>query len=571
MLPPPNGATPPGAAAGPTRNDAPKRRPLRAALLGVILLAALAAAATLPGMWRETERREAFLPQLEAQSARDPDNGPLLVVVGARRMEAGENDGAAAALRAALADGESGDAIWEALAASVAASGDRARALGDLRLGLKTLPDSLSLQNALARARAEDPQAPPPVLAQAIGPDGAAPLLARYAVGSRLNGLALWWGRLHPDAGGTATRSALALERPGDAQTQRLWGEALLQNRRLAEAGPALGLALSLSPSSPATNLDIADYLIRAGRPGDALLQYVATLKLRPDWIPALMGLGELALKAERPPLAGPAFERATIIAPRNADAWVGLGRAYMDSGSGDKGKSLAAFAEAARLAPDRTDFLPDYANALRLNDRWDEAEAVLRRRLAAVPTDSFCHFLLGLTLSDNNPTPTRDAEAEAETREALRLAPDTPKASVQLAGMLLRRGQAREALPFLTKALAAEPYNEKTTKILARAYQQSGQTQLAAQLGARADALTRDQQQLLVLQVKVGASAPDATLLKQLAALYRRVGSVDKAEREEAMVRLLKSDPKQAAAQIRSFGALYRSVLPIAPAAPPK
>ena len=144
--------------------------------------------------------------------------------------------------------------------------GDRTRAIADLRLAVKALPSSLALQGALAQARSTDPAAPPAALALAIAPQGPTPLLNQYAAGSFLNPLAQWWGRRHPDQSGFATRQAWAGSRPGDARAQRLWGEALLENRRLPEAGAALSLALSLDPSSPDTHLALAQSCIKAAR-----------------------------------------------------------------------------------------------------------------------------------------------------------------------------------------------------------------------------------------------------------------------------------------------------------------
>src|SRR6185437_9129766 len=50
-----------------------QRRPKRAALfLFFLLIVAFAAAWVLPNAWRETTRREAYLPELEAQAKRSP-------------------------------------------------------------------------------------------------------------------------------------------------------------------------------------------------------------------------------------------------------------------------------------------------------------------------------------------------------------------------------------------------------------------------------------------------------------------------------------------------------------------
>lgn len=529
--------------------------------MAVALLLVFAAAATLPAMWRETQRREAYLPQLEAQAARTSDDGPLLALVGAHRMAAGENAGAADALRQAVADGESNDIVWEALAANAAATGDRTRALADLRLGLKTLPSSTALQGALARARAEDANAPPPVLAQAIAPDGPAPLLARYAAGSRLNGLAEWWGRRRPDGSGFATRQAWARERPGDAQAQRLWGEALLRNRRLAEAGPALALALSLAPASPAANLALGDYYAQAGDAPKASLQYLACLRLRPGWLPALLGFGAASLQNGKVPYGISAFTRATQVAPQSADAWIGLGQAQLKTAVAF-GPAVDAFQTAARLAPARTDYFNEYADALRRFGRAPEAEAMLRRRVQAAPDDALAHYLLGLILRDTDPTPARVAEAEAQTRESLRLSPHNPMAGTQLGQILLDAGRTNEAVALFEDARARDPFDQKLLLVLTRAYQRQGRPAQAAEASARARALLADQERASVLVDAARRTPMDAGLHRQLAVLYARSGKTEQARREADMARLIGTDPQAAARQMDALAASLQAAL---------
>ena len=516
---------------------------------------------TLPAAWQGTTRREAYLPQLEAQALRSPTDGPLLALLGARRMEASEDTGAGDALRQAIAAGESSETTWQALAGAVAASGDRNRAIADLRLGIKTLPNAIELQNALARARTTDPKTPPPVLALAILPDGPAPLLQTYAAGSRLNGLTEWWGRRHPEGSGFATRQTWAAEQPGNAQAQRLWGEALLRNRRVGEAGPVLTNAVALAPHSPAANLALAHCLEQAGDSRRAELQYLTCLKLRPDWLPALLGVGTTALRNGLGGQAVDAFTRATQVDAHSADAWIGLGRAQLHTGVAFD-RALTAFDAAARLAPGRTDYLDDYADALRHGSRWDEAETLLRRRLAVASDDALAHYLLGLVLDSSRPTPERVAEAEAQTREALRLSPHNPLADVQLAQLTLDKGQALAAAALLTDSLAGRPDDPKTLLLLARAFQQAGQPGPAAQASARAKTTMQQQQRADVLADRSRRSPLDGGLHQQLADLYMRLGQPDKARREADMARLIQSDPRRAAQEFNAFDTTVHQAL---------
>ena len=551
--------------------DPLKRRPNRAALLlGLLtLLAVLAAALTLPGLWRETQRREAFLPTLEAEAARTPDDGRLLALVGARRMEAGEYVGAADALRQAIAAGEQNEILWRELAANVAASGDRARAQGDLRLGLKTFPNSVNLQGALAQTRVLGRDAPPGALARAIAPEGPAPLLREYAAGSRLNGFATWWGRRHSEASGFSTRETWAQERPDDAQAQRLWGMALLKNRRLPEAQVALSHAVALSPRSPEANLALADLLDEERLPAKAVGAYVVCLKLHPDWLPALLGLGQAALNADLPAYAVPAYQRATQIEPNSAEAWIGLGRAA-SSEPDFIGLAVTAFQTATRLAPDRTDFYTDYAATLRkagllntgVNSHMPEAAALLRRRIASVPDDFWAHYLLANVLLHGPPSPTAESVAEAETRKALELAPGDPLSEIQLAHILLDRNDFPHAIDLLTKALAVSPDNAPATRTLAQAYSRSGRSDLAKKAFAQAQALTDTSYRIKVLRGSEKSQPLSPKIHRELALLYLRQGKQGQADAERNMADLIQKNPQAAAVQLNAVKTLIQTVL---------
>lgn len=539
-----------------------QRRPKRAALLLFSLcVLAVSAALLLTHAWRETVRREAYLPELEAQAARSLDDGRLQALLGARLFEAAEYQAAAETLKRSLAAGEQNDQLWVCLAAASAASGDTQHALADLRLGQKFRPASPALAASRERVRRLGPQASPEALARAICPDGPQVLLDDYASGSFLNGLSSWWGRRHPERSGFATRQEWARQQPNNAQAQRLWGLALLRNRRVPEAAAVLTRALTLAPDSPALNLAVADALDQGGQASKAALQYLHCLQLRPNWLPALLGLGRTSERSGLKANALSSYEKATAIAPNSAEAWIGLGRAYGVTGS-TYDKSVIAFEKALRLAPGRTDFYDDYAAALSHTARVRDAEALLRKRLQAAPGDAYAHYLLGTVLMNNSPTPTRLAEAEFQTREALRLSPHNPQADVQLATIVLPQGKVAEAITLLTDALQRNTFDRTAMSLLARAYRQSGQNGLAEKVARQANKLFDDQQRVAVLEDKERRSLLDVTIHEQLAALYSRIGQDAKAEHERQMIALLRKDPQAAAQLQKSYQASVKAAL---------
>src|SRR5205085_753144 len=131
-------------------------------------------------------------------------------------------------------------------------------------------------------------------------------------------------------------------------------------------------------------------------------------------------------------------FRRATEVEPRSPDAWVARGLAYYQQGEHKDKEALEAFQNAARLAPSRNDFFPQWAYVLAQTGRYDEAENLLRRRIKAAPADVEAHFQLASVLMDSRPTAERESEAENQAREAMRLTPKSAIVKVLLAKLLL-------------------------------------------------------------------------------------------------------------------------------------
>jgi len=527
-------------------------------LAGLVAAGIIAAAFVLPAMRRATARREAYLPQLEAESARAPYDGPLLALLGGRLTEAHEFRAAARTLERAIAVGEKTPPVWLTLAAADAASGNPG-ALAIVRVGRRDR-DAPELRDALARASALGPHPTAAALARALCPDGASPLLARYAAGSPLNGWAERAGRRRPARSGFETRRAWAAAQPNDAEALRWWGLALLQNRRAPEAGPVLERAVVLAPASPAAWLAAGEARDALGSPSSASLAYLAALKRRPDWAPALEGLGRDALALGLPGAAADVFARAVRADGGNADAWAGLGRADVRAQQ-NYDQALAAFGNAARIAPGRTDFLDDYALALKSSARAGEAEALLRRRLQAAPDDAFASFSLGTVLLDDRPTPAREAEAEARTRAALRLDPSALEARRQLGRILLGRGRTAEGLALLRSVLAADPSDVQALRTLAGGERQAGRPDLAARFFAQAGTLFNDTQAIDVLKAQVQQAPSDAALHARLAALYARTGQAARAAEERNIVALLRAHPDLKGAGTQTLEGLIRAV----------
>lgn len=537
------------------KKDAASPRRSRRLLLGLLACVLLAGAAfgSLPGAWRATVLREAYLPDLEAMAQKDRFNAPLLSLLGARLAEAHEYAPAATALETAISAGNNEARLWLTWAASLAAAGDRAKALAALRFGMQQSALTPALRPALQRAETVQADAPPAALAAAISPEGPGQLADSLAKGSFLNGLATWRAGREPEQSGFSTRKLWAAERPNDALAQRLWGVALDRNRRYAEAEPVLQHALELDAKSAATHLALGDNLVHRNNLGKAGLEYVAALKLKPNWLPGLLGLGHVALEKKLITISLDVFTRATQQAPNNDEAWIGLGRAYYNQ-KFRLDKSLEAFERAVRLNPNRTDFYTDYSNALRQNFQMGRAETALRKRVTLTPEDARAHYLLALILLDYQPSPARETEAEKEMRVALQYEPNSTSTKIRLGRLLIERGNTREAIGLLESALREDRYSEMARRSLGRAYQIVGRTQDSEAMTRSADALAKYVQRTVFLEDLLQRQPLDIKTHLELASLYTSGGETDKAKSHYDMAYMLKTQPKAAVKGIQAL-----------------
>ncbi len=523
----------------------------RRLLIGIGLLfvcGGIAAALTLPSAFRANALREAYLPDLEALASAEPSNGPVLALLGARQAEANEFAASADSLEKALAAGEKSDQVWLSWAAALAASGDRTKSGAALKLGLKETGNAPALHDALERCKKLPANATTIALADALCPEGPHRLALAYTGGSFLNGYFSWQARRHPAASGFTTRQQWATQRPDDAEAQRLWAEALVRNHAFALATQPAEHAVALTPDSPEAHLVLGDALAGQGASGKAGLQYVTCLKLRPEWLPALLGLGKSTRDLKLLSMGVDIYTRATRAAPELGDAWIGLGIAQYNQKL-HLAEAVSAFEKAEKLAPQRSDFYDDYANALSGVFKTDDAEAVLRRRLAAAPEDGRAHFLLALLLLDNHVNAERNTEAETHLRTVLRLEPDQSAAHERLGKLLLQTNRAPEAVAQLEQAVQQNRYNTSALFSLMRAYRQTGRTQDAQQAQTSLNALSKYVQRGAFLEDMVARQPLDIKLHQELAAHYIEGGQNALAQNHLDAARLLKTNNQQATA----------------------
>jgi tetratricopeptide (TPR) repeat protein len=243
-----------------------------------------------------------------------------------------------------------------------------------------------------------------------------------------------------------AYRQAVAL-RPGIAELWSNLGLMQYQSGDHSGSAEAFRKALQLNASLFVPNLFLGLDLLQLKRPRDAVAFLMTAEKLNPQDPQPAVALGRAYHAAWEPEKSRQWYERAIALAPRNGDAWYGLGLAYFGLAEAAGAKLTTSFHDSAYVAELS-------ANALAEQGRLTEAIHAYRALFADHADPPRCsHSSYGLVLIRNGDP----AEAEAEFRRDL---DSCPAARIGMA-RLQAAGAAREKPRAMTADLpnaAPEP-----------------------------------------------------------------------------------------------------------------
>ncbi|MFC5354297.1 tetratricopeptide repeat protein [Azospirillum himalayense] len=247
-----------------------------------------------------------------------------------------------------------------------------------------------------------------------------------------------------------ALRAAVALTPPAGTAWAAL-GVALQGAGRPAEAARALAGAAALLPgdAEPWSNLGV---VLRAlGHAGRAEAAWRGALVRQPDCGEAWLNLGILLRDAAHPNRGRRALSAAVRLLPGSPLAWFHLGLAHHAGGTGARPDvAVAAFRNAAALAPASADSLLMLGGVLRACGGGPEALRILRRAAAAAPKSAETWSTLATARQEAGMT----ASAVAAVRCALALRPAFPEALSNLCVMLGAQGRHEEAVIAARRAL---------------------------------------------------------------------------------------------------------------------
>ncbi len=294
--------------------------------------------------------------------------------------------------------------------------------------------------------------------------------------------------------------------------------EALALAERALPAQPALALAqaeavLEAVPGHPRAELGRGAALARLGRLAEAraVLAPLAATQKRAALVHLEYGivLGRLGETEE----AITALRHAAVLKPDQTRTWRALADQLSLAGRG--AEADAAHARALRAAVHDPELMR--AGDALVRGALAEAEAVLRGRLRAAPTDIAALRMLAEVATRLG----RNRAAEALLRQCLDLAPGFTAARYHLAVVLFRQNQSVDALPLIERAVAEQPDEPNYKLLLAAALASTGFYDRAIAIYAALLSLTPSLPRLLL---GYGHALRTAGRRDEAIAAYRRI-----------------------------------------------
>jgi tetratricopeptide (TPR) repeat protein len=506
-------------------------------LLGVLLLILLSG-----GGWRLSQDYhkaalyEQTLPELEASLAKTPNDETGQLVLAYRHMQAQEYAKAATILEKVASLGNTDLPLWKTWLAA-AAVGDKKEQVLTILQSAKNHPRLRSFaEESEKKYNQLGESASGADIAMAIAPEGTESFAKAYITPNYWN---QGWGK----GNGVIAQEAQAKKNPQDIRIQTAWAQALVKNHRYNEAAIIIEPIAGANPENVEVLLTQADAYYGQGRVARAGIIYRDCTKKQPNSFPAYLGLAQASIKKQMVYQGMEAATKATELNPQSEAAWAALGTAYFAQKM-RWDKACESFDKAQKLNPDNLSYYGPYFDSLRLANRPEDAEKVVRRRIAQDPTDARAHFLLGVALLDS---PTTQKEAEQSLRESLRLAPNTSTGQTRLAQVLIDQEKYEEAAERLEVAARLEPTNMQALTLLIRAYKMLHRPEEVAKVEGFKREMESYLKEKAPLEDTLMKEPLNVSVRQKLQALYESAGDAEQAKQQAEMIDMIKKHPQEA------------------------
>lgn len=283
-----------------------------------------------------------------------------------------------------------------------------------------------------------------------------------------------------PEAVATLEKG-LALQ-PDMAPASIMLGASYLQLDEAQKAVTPLEAGVTALPDDRFARLSLVRAYAGLNRREDAVAQLQQLLQRDPRDQESWYLLGKLQLEQSQASLA-----KVQTLNPDSPLAHQ-LSAEVMESMKNMPG-AVAEYKRALAIAPDDLDAQSHLANLYWTTGDWNQARPLLVSYLEKRPADCIARWKLGNTLSQLE-SPPEDVLREID--RALKQCPDLAQARVDRARMLLKTGDAKEALPELKAAEIKAPDEPSIQFLLARVYKALGDPAAATAAAARFEALQK-------------------------------------------------------------------------------
>jgi predicted CXXCH cytochrome family protein len=283
------------------------------------------------------------------------------------------------------------------------------------------------------------------------------------------------------------------------------------QGANLTEGTSQLEAAIQKHhPAEAEFYFELAEAYRKSGKPEKAIDMFQQTIRRKPDFWPAVQGLGATLARSGRLPEAKETLLKALPTMPENAAVLNDLGLVHI--GTGETREAVDTLQKAARIDPDYPDTYNNLGGALsRMGDRAG-AETAYRNALQVQPEFAEAHRNLANLLADGG----NFAEAQYHFQKAVQSNPKYAVAHYEYGLALAQREQFRQAKEQFEAASKTDPNLAEAHNALGEMLSIEGDANRAIQAFQRAVAVKPDlaaaQSNLgtaLLLQGRVGDAKP--------------------------------------------------------------
>jgi len=303
---------------------------------------------------------------------------------------------------------------------------------------------------------------------------------------------------------------------PEIAEKLRMASEAMRAGN-IDAAGEGFAAVVKESPNFAEGYLNLGLVREEQGRHGEAIANFQKALRLKPGLRGANLFMGIAEYRTNQLDAGLTALRKETVLAPKDANAWMWLGIVALEKGDG--GEATSALDKAAKLSPDNVDVLyhrgrahlfvskDSYARMFSADpkswrvrqilaeanadaDRHVDAIAEYEAAIQLAPREPRLHEELGTEYRTIGKMP----EAEEAFRKELEIDPDNVVAQYKLGVLLTEKGNAAQGKQMIVAALKVRPGLRHADYNLGRAEMLLGNDQAAVEDFERATKADSDQ-----------------------------------------------------------------------------